>query len=350
MENVTERLNAVVNHIESHLDEAPDKDVIASIAACSYSDVTRVFSNLAEFSLAEYIRKRRLAQAGIELKYDGAKVIDVALKHGYDSPVSFARAFREFHGVNPGEVGRDTALRSFPRIAFNISVRAVQDPIRYDELTVDGRTYRAEYHGEIDLSAWSSKYKKREYWRIVDALGYFADKPFPYTAEVLPYNNYPPIDIHIGDVFVIDMHRFDGAVERVYYIADGTFWQDMPCTRLIIMNYLDPIRIDEITVNGKAYKAEYFGKADISSWSEPYISREFRRIICEKSEFESFPRGGDLLPYNNYPPLNIRYGDVFQIVYEKRGGGTETHYYTADGTVWCDMPSTRLMLVTEDNG
>ncbi|MBW5448925.1 helix-turn-helix domain-containing protein [Cohnella sp. CFH 77786] len=52
-------------------------------------------------SLSEYIRRRRLTLAGFELQTADAKVIEVAMKYGYDSPEAFARAFKNL----PGAIG-----------------------------------------------------------------------------------------------------------------------------------------------------------------------------------------------------------------------------------------------------
>ena len=97
IKNIADKLNLVIEYIESHLADEIEQDEIAKIACCSYYEVGRMFSLIADISISDYIRKRRLTLAGAELKNDNAKVIDVALKYGYDSPVSFARAFQAFH-------------------------------------------------------------------------------------------------------------------------------------------------------------------------------------------------------------------------------------------------------------
>ncbi|HAA25816.1 MAG TPA: AraC family transcriptional regulator, partial [Ruminiclostridium sp.] len=61
----------------------------------------RIFNILCGFTVGEYIRCRRLSMAAQELSKADARVIDVALKYGYDSPDSFARAFTKFHGIPP---------------------------------------------------------------------------------------------------------------------------------------------------------------------------------------------------------------------------------------------------------
>lgn len=107
-------------------------------------------------------------------------------------------------------------------------------PIRTDKITVGSKCFDASYFGEIDMSSWSEYATKREYWRLENAEGQFAccEK----TGDVLPYSNYPPIEIQKGQVFVIDYHTRKGTVDRLCYIADGTVWQNMLSTRRIIVN------------------------------------------------------------------------------------------------------------------
>lgn len=50
----------------------------------------------------EYVRKRRLSLSTIDL-LEGQKIIDVALKWGFETPSSFARAFRKEFGCSPSQ-------------------------------------------------------------------------------------------------------------------------------------------------------------------------------------------------------------------------------------------------------
>lgn len=75
-------------------------------------------------SIFEYIRKRRMTLAAIELQTKSIKVIDVALKYGYESPESFTRAFKEIHGITPSAARKKGAqLNLFPRITFLLTVK-----------------------------------------------------------------------------------------------------------------------------------------------------------------------------------------------------------------------------------
>ena len=123
-----EKFNAVLDYVEENILEELDVNYLASIAACSAYDFQRTFSFAAGMSIAEYIRKRRLTLAGIELQRDGIRVIDAALKYGYDSPVSFTRAFRELHGITPSEARiSNTSLKAFPRMTFQIIIKGVSE-------------------------------------------------------------------------------------------------------------------------------------------------------------------------------------------------------------------------------
>ncbi len=81
------------------------------------------FAMLCGCSVSEYIRNRRLALAGSFLCRKGSKVIDAAMKFGYDSPDSFTKAFLRFHNVSPSAAAKgDVLLKTFAPLKINISL------------------------------------------------------------------------------------------------------------------------------------------------------------------------------------------------------------------------------------
>lgn len=72
-----------INYIEEHLTEEIDYEEVAAQSFSSSFHFQRVFSILCGFTLGEYIRNRRLSQAGADLTGQDVKVIDVALKYGF---------------------------------------------------------------------------------------------------------------------------------------------------------------------------------------------------------------------------------------------------------------------------
>jgi AraC family transcriptional regulator len=128
--NWLEQLTRAMDYVEANLEGDIDYAAAARLAGCSSYNFQRMFGYIAGVSLAEYIRRRRMTLAGLALR-QGAKVIDTALRFGYGSPVSFARAFREAHGVNPSRARRGkVVLRAYPRISFQITIKGDQ-PMNY---------------------------------------------------------------------------------------------------------------------------------------------------------------------------------------------------------------------------
>ncbi len=118
-----ERLNLAMDHIEQNLAGDIELEQLARIACCSPFHFQRMFSYIAGMSLSEYIRRRRMSAAAFALQ-QGAKVIDLALTYGYESPTAFSRAFRSVHGVSPSEARRRGApLKAWPRISFRITIK-----------------------------------------------------------------------------------------------------------------------------------------------------------------------------------------------------------------------------------
>ena len=119
-----ERMNKAINYIEDNLCGEIDFDEIAKIACQSSVSFQRTFSIVTEISVFEYIRRRKLTLAAFDLQNGNDKVIDIALKYGYESPEAFSRAFKETHGTSPSNVRkRVLPLKAYPRIAFLLSIK-----------------------------------------------------------------------------------------------------------------------------------------------------------------------------------------------------------------------------------
>jgi len=126
-----ERMNKALDYIEDNLCEDIDMTKAASIAGCANSSFQRVFSIVADISLSEYIRRRKMTLAAFELQNSNVKIVDLSLKYGYDSPEAFSRAFHNIHGATPSSARDDgVVLTAYPRISFLLAVRGVV-PVNY---------------------------------------------------------------------------------------------------------------------------------------------------------------------------------------------------------------------------
>ncbi len=119
-----ERLNDAVGYIEKHLTEEIDYGQLGRIACCSSYHFQRMFAYMAGIPLSEYIRRRKMSLAAVDLQGKDMKVIDVANKYGYSSPTSFNRAFQSVHGIAPSAVKNGgISVKSFPPVTFKITVK-----------------------------------------------------------------------------------------------------------------------------------------------------------------------------------------------------------------------------------
>ena len=121
--NIIKLFNDTVNYIETVLDGEIDEKKISSLSGYSYPMFSRLFSMLTEITLSEYIRSRRLTEAAIDLRDTDEKIIDIAMKYGYESPDAFGAAFKKFHGFTPSEVKEGKPFKLVSKIQLALSVK-----------------------------------------------------------------------------------------------------------------------------------------------------------------------------------------------------------------------------------
>ena len=122
------RMKNALDYMESKMTGPLRIEEIAAVAYVSPFHFQRMFSMLTGVTVADYIRKRRLTLAAQELAVSKIRVLDVALKYGYDSPESFAKAFRKAHGLTPSAAREPgVQLKAFPRLSFHLSLKGDQE-------------------------------------------------------------------------------------------------------------------------------------------------------------------------------------------------------------------------------
>lgn len=137
--NIYKSLNEVIKYIEDNLTNHISYKKISKIFATNESTMQRFFSLITGMSLSEYIRNRRLTVAVNDIK-NGEKLIDIALKYGYSSEISFSRAFKKMHGILPSKVRKSN-------IEFNMQV-----VLKFDEIeSKNNISYRIENMDEKTL-------------------------------------------------------------------------------------------------------------------------------------------------------------------------------------------------------
>ena len=121
-----ERMNRVMDYIEERLGEGIEPGEIARIMACPFAVFQRSFIQITGIPVSEYVRRRKLTCAAYDLQNTDEKIIDIALKYGYDSPDAFAAAFKRLHGVPPSKAREPGAKLSFYcHLTFALTMKGV---------------------------------------------------------------------------------------------------------------------------------------------------------------------------------------------------------------------------------
>lgn len=164
-------MNQAIDYIENNLSDEIDYSIAAQCMNCSVWEFQRLFSFMAQVPLSEYIRRRRLTLAAHDIQVSKEKVIDVAMRYGYDSPASFSRAFSQLHGTTP-KSARDNGvtLKVFPRLAFQFILKGVEAMdykiVQKEAFQVIGRTKRMTSVNDAHYGEIGSFWKK---WNNSDA-------------------------------------------------------------------------------------------------------------------------------------------------------------------------------------
>lgn len=169
-------MNHAIQYIEEHLTESVDVNKVIAYTGYSYAYFQRVFSCISGVSVAEYVRKRRMTLAAMDLKEKQERIIDVALKYGYDSADAFSRAFTAFHGITPTMAREsDAKIKSFSPIRFQITVDGTKETKyrleKREDMRIVGvmRHFQAPEQGPEDVGPfWNEVFANGLYEKLVE--------------------------------------------------------------------------------------------------------------------------------------------------------------------------------------
>lgn len=194
-----EGISEAIRYIEENISEELDIENIAKRAFVSPFYFQKGFAMLCDFTVGEYIRRRRLTLAGSELVSTDAKIIDIAVKYGYDSPDSFTKAFTRFHGATPAAVRRDGAMiRSFAPLKIKLLLEGgtVMDYkiVEKDSFTVIGvsRMFRYDTAKKEIPVFWTEHFQSGKGRIICGMYGVCIDNAGPDKFEYLIADDYDP--------------------------------------------------------------------------------------------------------------------------------------------------------------
>lgn len=121
--NWIEAISKALEYIENNITNDITVQDIADYLYISSFYFQKGFSIIFGYGVSEYIRNRKLSLAGYDLLHTNNKIIDIALKYGYDSPDSFTKAFTRFHGSTPTEVRKGGKIKEFAPLKINLILK-----------------------------------------------------------------------------------------------------------------------------------------------------------------------------------------------------------------------------------
>lgn len=209
-----DKLDELIKYIENNLDKDLDYKILAKILCVNEYSLHRIFYFVTNISLSEYIRKRRLTVSCTDL-LNGTKVIDVALKYGYDSATSFGRAFKKMMGFSPKDIFKNkTNLKVFPVFDF-MQVSKDYEEINYSivknisfNLYSVSKTMPIDIIPEIASPFWDEMLANKNF--------IFGDKRY----GIVEYDKFID-DSQMATYHIASTHNFKGS--KPYTIENKTF-------------------------------------------------------------------------------------------------------------------------------
>lgn len=204
-------MNQAMEYIERNLSAEIDCFQAARFVGCSVWEFRRVFSFMAQIPLSEYIRRRRLTLAASDIQNNRGRIIDIALRYGYESQAAFSRAFAQLHGIPPSAARIEgIRLKAYPRLSFQFILKGVEvmdyriqkleafDIIGFTRRTTEenGQQYHdiGQFWSDFfkdDCAMWKTLEKYSLYPEGNDPNGTAPDKIYSYS--VSSYENHQSI-------------------------------------------------------------------------------------------------------------------------------------------------------------
>ncbi|MGO4961733.1 GyrI-like domain-containing protein [Jeotgalibaca porci] len=189
--DILTQLNHAMAYIEVHIANDLNLADVSTVTNYTHYHFGRLFYYISDMTLSEYIRKRKLSLAAMALKSGNEKVIDLAVKYGYDSADSFTRAFVKQHGVTPSAARQpDVNLTIFPPLTFQIKIKGVQamnwrieEKEAFEVFGIE-RVFANDETSKIP-DFWTECHNNGEYERLFQAAGGAENPPGPCLVNAI---------------------------------------------------------------------------------------------------------------------------------------------------------------------
>ena len=111
-------LTRALQYIEENLQGSLKTEDVAAYCYCSKSSIEKLFKNVNNISVHDYVVRRKMVIAAGKLQKEDVNILHLALSLGYQSHEAFTRAFRQVWHCNPSEYAKQYRFTElYPRFA-----------------------------------------------------------------------------------------------------------------------------------------------------------------------------------------------------------------------------------------
>ena len=241
-----EKFNELIEYIEDKLCESISYKKLSQILGVNEYSMHRIFLFVTNYTLGEYIRKRRLSMSALDLLDGKEKIIDIAIKYKYESSQAFSRAFKSMMGFTPSEI-RDNKndIKFFPK--YELTDEDIEEEFHYHiEKNVKFDLYGISMNTTINdcyreaPQFWKDNLSniegKNEYGLLEYDKACLTNDLKYYIASDEEFENSKPIHLKASDYLVFEYehinseynHKCSSKIYRVVIPSLGYELEDLP--------------------------------------------------------------------------------------------------------------------------
>ncbi len=197
---IIDAVQRIQDYIEAHITEPISLRDIARAAGYSPWHAERVFKDAVGITPFEYIRRRRLSKAALDLQHGNSRIVDVALDYVFSSHEGFTRAFSREFGVSPAAYRkRRPEIRLFmPPEIKNYYQKLVKGEIQMTEATKAYPVFTQVVDRPARKFILKRGIKAEDYFAYCEELGCDVYADLAKIKEAL----YEPIGAWLPDKFI----------------------------------------------------------------------------------------------------------------------------------------------------
>lgn len=249
------KFNSLINYIEENLCEEISYKKLSQILGVNEYTLHRIFLFVTNYTLADYIRKRRLSMAALELLEEKEKIIDIAIKYNYESSQAFSRAFKSMMGFTPSEIKNNrNNIKFFSQYELIDNEETtdefhyhIEKNVKFNLYAIFKKTTIENCHNEAPIF-WKENYKyikgKPEYGLLEYDKTCSTDEAIYYIASTEKFENATELDLKPSNYLIFEydyinstyLYEFCKKIYRTIIPSSGYELEDLPDIEVYLPN------------------------------------------------------------------------------------------------------------------